>query len=127
MKVKAKQVSNLKNPWILVDDETGKVLDDAQGYGYRTAQKAHAAYAYRHSNGKNKASKEASKIWWKKHKTDAKTLDQFAFEIAKGSWGSDDKFDYQLFKEYIENNKIDLEGNKPYSLWHYYLKNICFR
>ena len=53
MKVKAKQVSNLKNPWILVDDETGKVLDDAQGYGYRTAQKAHAAYAYRHSNGKH--------------------------------------------------------------------------
>lgn len=40
----------------IVSTATGKVLDDAQGYGYKTAQKAHAAYAYkkrkRIANGK---------------------------------------------------------------------------
>jgi hypothetical protein len=34
--------------YVVVDTETGKMLDDAQGYGYKSAQKAHAAYAYKH-------------------------------------------------------------------------------
>ena len=33
--------------YCIVSTETGEVLDDAQGYGYRTAQKAYSAYAYK--------------------------------------------------------------------------------
>ena len=36
-----------KNPWIVVS-ENGTVLDDAQGYGYDTAQKAIKAYKYKY-------------------------------------------------------------------------------
>lgn len=42
--------------YCIVSTATGEVLDDAQGYGYKTAQKAHAAYTHkkrkRVANGK---------------------------------------------------------------------------
>ncbi|MBQ7428368.1 hypothetical protein [Butyrivibrio sp.] len=31
----------------IVSTDTGEVLDDAQGYGYKTAQKAYAGYSYK--------------------------------------------------------------------------------
>ena len=36
--------------YIVVDQETGEVLDDAQGYGFRTKRKAYAAYTYKIHN-----------------------------------------------------------------------------
>jgi hypothetical protein len=33
--------------YIIVDADTGKVFDDAQGYGYKTKQKAYAAFNYK--------------------------------------------------------------------------------
>ena len=33
--------------FVVVDVDTGKILADAQGYGYKSAQKAHASYAYK--------------------------------------------------------------------------------
>lgn len=43
----------------VVDDETGKILDDAQGYGYTTRQKAFLAYNWKlnrkKKNYKNKS------------------------------------------------------------------------
>lgn len=36
-----------KNPYIIVDGE-GSILDDAQGYGYDTVQKAQKAWRYKH-------------------------------------------------------------------------------
>lgn len=35
--------------YIVVDEETGEILDDAQGYGYRTPKKAYAALAWKAS------------------------------------------------------------------------------
>lgn len=34
--------------YIIINEETGEILDDAQGYGYKTAKKAHAAWWYKH-------------------------------------------------------------------------------
>jgi hypothetical protein len=36
-----------------IDEVTGKVLDDAQGYGYKTAKNAYAAFSYK-NNKKNR-------------------------------------------------------------------------
>ena len=33
--------------WVIIDGDTGEVFDDAQGYGYKTAQKAHIALSYK--------------------------------------------------------------------------------
>lgn len=35
--------------YVIVHAKTREVLDDAQGYGYRSVQKALAAWAYKHS------------------------------------------------------------------------------
>lgn len=51
MTVKAVFCEGLSTPgnprYILIDADTGEVLDDAQGYGYKTQRKAHAAYSYK--------------------------------------------------------------------------------
>lgn len=33
--------------WRLVDTDTGEIVDDAQGWGYKSAQNAHRAHAYK--------------------------------------------------------------------------------
>lgn len=40
--------------YYIVSKETGEILDDAQGYGYKTIQKAHAAWAYKNKSEKQK-------------------------------------------------------------------------
>ncbi|MCD8083215.1 MAG: hypothetical protein LUE86_06880 [Clostridiales bacterium] len=45
---KSESLSKCCEPrYVLVDAKTGEVLDDAQGYGYKSVEKAHAAYAYK--------------------------------------------------------------------------------
>lgn len=73
----------------IVSMETGEVLDDAQGYGYKTAQKAYSAYSYKtrdKSKDKEKfAKKKQIELWMREHKTFVKALDDIALEIAKGT------------------------------------------
>lgn len=38
--------------WRLVDEDTGEIVDDAQGWGYKTARNAYRAHAYK---GKSKS------------------------------------------------------------------------
>lgn len=97
--------------YVVIDKNTQEILDDAQGYGYRSPQKAYAAYAYKHrdkSKDKEKAAK-TKKIcsWMKEHKDFVKLMDQIAFEIAKGSWGPDDKFDAKLVKQLLKENDLE--------------------
>lgn len=33
--------------WVLVDKTTGEIVDDAQGYGFKTPQGAYAAHSYK--------------------------------------------------------------------------------
>ena len=95
----------------IVSTETGEVLDDAQGYGYKTAQKAYAAYAYKNrdkSKDKEKIEKRKHiELWMKEHKFFVKAMDDTAFEIAKGTWGPNDKFDAKFVKEMLTNFELD--------------------
>ena len=95
----------------IVSTKTGEILDDAQGYGYRTAQKAYAGYAYKtrdKSQDKSKQQKERQiRKWMKEHKSFVAAMDRFAFEIAKGSWGPDDKFDAKLVKEMLQDYGLE--------------------
>lgn len=52
--------------WIIVDD-CGKVLDDAQGYGYTSPQKAHAAWGYKHRSSEKVKKDRLAKAWFRKH------------------------------------------------------------
>lgn len=55
-------------------DETGKVIDDAQGYGYKTAQAAHRAASYKFKGGKKKV--DEAKAFWRQHKEFATKLSE---------------------------------------------------
>lgn len=105
--------SSYDTRFVIVNTETGEILDDAQGYGYRSAQKAYAAYTYKHRDkGKDKQRKQeekAIKKWWQDHKELSKDLEQIAFEIAKGSWGPDDKLDAKLLKTILKQENIESE------------------
>jgi hypothetical protein len=45
----------------MVDEATGEVVNDAQGYGYRSAQNAHRANAYKSMPPKKKRQRDAVK------------------------------------------------------------------
>lgn len=86
--------------FIIVNKETGEVVDDAQGYGYKSKQKAIASYNYKNrdkSKDEERAMKKAHiKQWMKEHKSFIDFMDEVAFEIQKGSWGEGAKFDSKL-------------------------------
>jgi tagatose-1,6-bisphosphate aldolase non-catalytic subunit AgaZ/GatZ len=47
--------------YVVVDEATGDIVDDAGGYGYKTAQNARRARAYKSMAPKNKRQRDAAK------------------------------------------------------------------
>lgn len=107
----------------IVSTDTGEILDDAQGYGYKTAQKAYSAYAYKtrdKSKDKEKlAKKKHIQQWMKEHKSFVKAMDATAFEIAKGAWGPNDKFDAKQVKKMLKDFELepDFTANELLKVW----------
>lgn len=65
--VKSAELSSAwESRFVVVDEQTGKVLDDAQGYGYTSAEKAHKAWAYK-TNRKARGKAKYKKRWWARH------------------------------------------------------------
>ena len=99
--------------FVVVDKNTGEILDDAQGYGYKAIRNAYAAYAYKtrdKSKDKEKlAKKKHIQKWMKEHKSFVKMMDTIAFEIEKGSWGPDDKFNAKMVKEMLSENSLEID------------------
>lgn len=88
--------------WVIID-VNGKVIDDAQGYGYKTKDKATKAAWYKFKGGKNKI--QDVKNWWKKNKKFKEEL----IEYCENNWkeiasGEDDLEEYA--SELAEKYKI---------------------
>ena len=71
--IQSEKLSKYNDPrYVVVDQETGEILDNAQGYGHKSKQKAHAAYAYKtRDKSKDKENQEKRnhiKKWMKEHK-----------------------------------------------------------
>lgn len=109
--------------FVVVEKETGKVLDDAQGYGYKTVQKAYAAWNYKNrdkSKDKEKAKKRSAILkWMKEHKDFVESMNVIAFEIAKGSWGPEETFNAAFVKRMLEENNLhpDFTANELLKVW----------
>ena len=71
--------------YVIIDTESGEIVDDAQGYGYKTAQKAYAGWSYKNrdkSKDKEKAEKERIIArWMRENKKFVRLLDRVAFEM----------------------------------------------
>lgn len=76
--VKVVESKTLSGPYdrrfVVVAEETGNVLDDAQGYGYKSKQKAMAAWSYKNRDKSKDAEKRKKqrmiKAWLKDHRSD---------------------------------------------------------
>jgi hypothetical protein len=79
-----------KSDRFVIADKTGKVVNDAQGYGYTTIAKAEKAMWYHFGGGKKKINtvKEEARKFWSSHKDVAKDLNDlfetWFKEIARG-------------------------------------------
>lgn len=57
--IKSEELSSaFDNRFIIININTGEILDDAQGYGYKTIEKAFAAFYYKKNNKKSDAKKK---------------------------------------------------------------------
>ena len=90
----------------IIDENTGEVLDDAQGYGYKTVPKAYAAWMSK--NGKMPAEDERRrktaiiKRWLREHESFVDEMEDVYFRIAKGSCGFDAVFDAECVRETLD-------------------------
>lgn len=71
----------------IIDTDTGVVFDDAQGYGYKTAQNAHKALSYK-QRSKEEFEKErnienAVKNFCKSHSSFENDIDDALFQAVK--------------------------------------------
>ncbi|AOS94792.1 hypothetical protein AN480_27255 (plasmid) [Mycobacterium intracellulare subsp. chimaera] len=73
--------------YVVVDEATGEVLDDTQGYGYKTAHNAHRAHAYKSMSPKKKRQRDAAKRrvqrWCGQHPEIVRDIEQAAFYAMK--------------------------------------------
>lgn len=53
--------SNFDKRYVVVDEATGEIVDDAQGYGYKSGQNAYRAHAYKAMPPKKKRQRDAAK------------------------------------------------------------------
>lgn len=96
------------NRYVIVDTETGEILDDAQEFGYKTAHKAYAAYGYQHrdksQDGKKAQKKRQVRQFCKSHQAFVDDLEDVAFHIAKGSYGPEITFNAKAVKQLFKAN-----------------------
>ena len=102
--------SPMDKRYIIIDIETGKVLDNAQGYGYKSERKAYVSYSYKtrdKSRDKEKALKASQiKKWLDENKDFTEALDTCAFEAAKTSPSGQSKVDLNLIKTLLKASGI---------------------
>lgn len=96
--------------WILVDETTGEILDDAQGYGYKSAAGAHRAYAYKTMPKQKKQQREHIRYqveqFWKQHRAISDDIDSFMFDAYKNG----EEFTNQDVEEVLREHNITHDG-----------------
>ena len=98
--------SDYDKRYVVVDKDTGKILDDAQGWGYKSIQKAYAAYSYKTRDRSRDAEKRAKKkhilAWLKEHKDFAGLMEAVAFDSVKCS----EPFNAATVKQLLKENNL---------------------
>lgn len=105
--------------WIIIDQQTGEILDDAQGYGYKSAQAAHRAYAYKTMPKAKKqrivSTRKKVEEFWKNNEKLSDELDDMMFcAIKDGEEMSDSDIE-----EFFHENDVDTRGLSTKDLMRY--------
>ena len=115
----SEQLSEEYNPrYVMVDVDTGEIVDDANGYGYKTIKGAYSAYTYKNRTKKEKSEynkkQDNVKRFLKDHKSFKKTFEGCALDICMGKWGPNDKVDCNLVKKIL--NEMEIINLKDYEI-----------
>jgi len=110
---KTYKVVSLNDDRFIIVDSENVLVDDAQGYGYKTAQKAYKALAYKFKGGKDKNLKIKSdfKEWINigDNKSLFKKLQIDMENILFNSWKDNDKISYiEVIKLFEKKNNLVL-------------------
>ena len=110
--------------YVIKDMESGDIVDDAQGYGYKSAQKAYAGWAYKNRDKSRDTEKAEKEIiiskWMKENRAFIRLLDTLAFEIVKGSHAPEDKVDANFVRKLLKENgyrDLPFTARELYKYW----------
>lgn len=106
-KIKVVKSEELSEPYfprfVIIDEETGEIVDDAQGYGYKTIKGAYAAFTYKNKSKSDKWKKQANALlkYAKEHESEINSLDEDLERI----W-------FYGAKEGIPKKELDMDEDK---------------
>lgn len=99
--------------WVIKDSVTDEVIDNAQGYGYKSPQKAFAAFAYKGCEPQTfqatLARRKRIHHWLINHPEFLRDMNHTAFELAKGMYGPDEVFNASVVKELLKDHGITVD------------------
>lgn len=113
--------STLSSPWdrryIVISKEMGEVLDDAQGYGYKSKPKAYAAWAWKNRTQEqvesNKQVAKAIEKWTKANKSVVTDLENALFYALKNR--EEFKLTVKNITKFFQEQGINVES-LPFSV-----------
>ena len=99
--------------WVIKDSVTDEVMDNAQGYGYKSPQKAFAAFAYKGCEPQTfqatLARRKRIHHWLVNNPAFLDDMNHTAFELSKGMYGPDEVFNAAVVKELLKDHGITVE------------------
>lgn len=109
--------------YIVVKTETNEIVDDAQGYGYKSPQKAWAAFQWKLRNGNPTSAEKNIAItrWLDKHPSFVDTLNDVAMDIGKGR-GPDDRITSRIVQNLLNEMQltVDFTARDILKMWREY-------
>lgn len=110
--------------YIIIDKNTGEVLDDAQGYGYKSKRNAYAAWSYKIKPKKKitKTQKEISKWLSSQHQLLGEIADAIFHDLKSGGSGD---FTADNLEHWIQNFGLEkifekYTAEEIYEVWEMY-------
>lgn len=123
--IRSDKLSSLyDNRFVVIDVNTREVLDDAQGYGYKTKQKAYAAFYYKKNNTKSdtkrkKALKRIIEKWLDKNEDFKDDIEYWVFQIvAKGC--TDVVLNEETVNDLLKHHNAELKSFSVKQLLEYF-------
>jgi hypothetical protein len=111
------------NRYIVISTVTGEIVDDAQGYGYKSPQKAWAAFQWKLRNGNPTSAEKNIAItrWLDKHPSFVDTLNDVALDIGKGR-GPDDRITPRIVQNLLNEMQltVDFTPRDILKMWREY-------
>ena len=110
----------------IIDAETGEILDDANGYGYKSKQNAMRAWNYKTQPKDENVEKFKRTIydWWEHQHELSDLIDAIMFDtVCKDGDDFTEKDAIEIARRYIEENNIEKpQGIHTWQLVHYYFR-----